>query len=78
MKEKQATEMKWKMLTEQLMNFQKEVDRLHGADTKLTDLQTKYIEQKQKVDVYEKHVNQLEEVNTTLKEKNKTIENGLM
>jgi hypothetical protein len=76
--ERYDTEIKWKNTNEQLLNFQNEVNHLCEADTKLHDLQTKYIKIQNKLDVYEKHVSQLEDGNKTLREKNTAIENGLM
>ena len=76
--ERYDTDVKMKKTNEQLLKFQNEINNLREADSKLHDLKTKYIEVQNKLNVYQKHVTQLEDENSTLREKNTAIENGLI
>ena len=60
------------------MNFQNEINNLREVESKLDHLKTKYSEMENKLNVYGKHVSQLQDENNTLREKNTALENGLM
>jgi chromosome segregation ATPase len=60
------------------VNFQNEINNLREVESKLDHLKTKHSEMENKLNVYGKHVSQLQDENNTLREKNTALENGLM